>query len=380
MRNSFPTVKDENFRYIGLKDIAWKETAEVQMNRAQSVVLVKKQTDVRVVKFSELNKLPEKTAKELEKIIKEIPEKLEKDFFAELTHLRAQDGYVIYVPKNYQMEDPVESVVAFQEELEILSYRTILYVEENASINFIEDLTSKNGAFLKATTKPLVTGLTQVIAKKNSKIQYEFVCGLSENTQGFIRQTVSCDEGAKVEYTPLFAGGSKVQLRVDAECLGKDSEFHSKGAVRGSGTELYDFWINVYHPAPHTKSSLEFWSAMGAESRAIFNGKILIPPTGKFVESFQKNRNLLLSKKAQVQTIPKLEIAVDEVKCAHGASVSSVSEDQLYYLQCRGISKEDAEEMIVRGFIEPVVEKIPSEMIRERVLKLLHSKGRALEV
>mgnify|MGYP002148608240 CR=1 FL=1 len=81
-----------------------------------------------------------------------------------------------------------------------------------------------------------------------------------------------------------------------------------------------------------------------------------------------------------MQTIPKLEIAVDEVKCAHGASVSSVSEDQLYYLQCRGISKEDAEEMIVRGFIEPVVEKIPSEMIRERVLKLLHSKGRVLEV
>ena len=114
---------------------------------------------------------------------------------------------------------------------------------------------------------------------------------------------------------------------------------------------------------------------MADKAKAVFNGLIVITPEGVRTNAYQKNRNMILSPQASVETYPKLEIATDEVKCAHGASVAPVNFDQLYYLQSRGIPAIDAELMIINGFTDPVVQRLPEAGgVRARVMEALEQK------
>src|SRR5581483_7796803 len=104
----------------------------------------------------------------------------------------------------------------------------------------------------------------------------------------------------------------------------------------------FDFWINVEHTEPHTRSGLDFWFVLDGEARTNFNGTVNIRKNGVETEAYQKSRALLLSTKASATAIPKLIIETDAVKCSHGASVASINPEQTHYLQSRGIPKREA--------------------------------------
>jgi Fe-S cluster assembly scaffold protein SufB len=151
-----------------------------------------------------------------------------------------------------------------------------------------------------------------------------------------------------------------------------------RGALRLAGLQWAEILSILRHPAPYSTSHQEYATAASGRSRASFSGNILIPVTGKHVEADMRNRNLLLSREAEVTTAPKLEISTDDVKCAHGATVSSVSPDQLYYLQSRGIGRDEAEEMIVRGFTEGTLARLPGAALKERMAARFEEQGRVM--
>jgi len=162
-------------------------------------------------------------------------------------------------------------------------------------------------------------------------------------------------------------GAFKYQYRLESECKGTGSDMKILSATRGSESQHFDFWTTTTHQASHTTSSMDHWAVMGDKARAVFNGKISIPHTATHTDAYQKNRNLLLSPQAVIDALPKLEIATDEVKCAHGASIAPVSDEQMYYLQSRGITRAEAESMIVDGFTEPALQKIKDLTLRNLV-------------
>ena len=126
--------------------------------------------------------------------------------------------------------------------------------------------------------------------------------------------------------------------------------------------------------APHTTSDLLFKGALIDQSRAVWQGMIYVAPGAMKTDGYQANRNLILSRKARADSIPGLEILADDVRCTHGATVSKIDADQVFYLKARGIPEVEAERLIVEGFFDQIMQRIPFEGVRERFQQAIHDK------
>jgi Fe-S cluster assembly protein SufD len=128
------------------------------------------------------------------------------------------------------------------------------------------------------------------------------------------------------------------------------------------------------HLAPHTTSDLLFKGALIHESRSVWQGMIYVAPGAQKTDGYQANRNLVLSRKARADSIPGLEILADDVRCTHGATVGKIDPNQVFYLRSRGIPDKEAERLIVEGFFDPIMQRIPFEGVRERFQKAIEDK------
>ena len=120
------------------------------------------------------------------------------------------------------------------------------------------------------------------------------------------------------------------------------------------------------HLAPNTTSDLLYKGAVTGAARSVWQGNIYVAPGANGTDGYQANRNLILSTKARADSIPGLEILADDVKCTHGATVGKVDPEQIFYLQCRGLDENEAKHLIVEGFFEPIMERIPFQEVQDR--------------
>jgi Fe-S cluster assembly protein SufD len=128
------------------------------------------------------------------------------------------------------------------------------------------------------------------------------------------------------------------------------------------------------HLAPHTTSDLLFKGALTDESRSVWQGMIYVAPGAQKTDGYQANRNLVLSRKARADSIPGLEILADDVRCTHGATVGKIDTDQVFYLRARGIPKKEAQRIIVEGYFDPIMQRIPFEGVRGRFQQAIEDK------
>lgn len=287
------------------------------------------------------------------------------DKFAQLTSARWKNGAFLHVPAGVKVAQPLRAASAVTSAEEHTRYLIVL--EEGAEATFVQESWSPEG-------DRLATELTEVRLGKNAKLHWVQLQRYGSATKAMVRQRVELGEGAELKVTPVHLGAGKIQVRQEIILAGDDASVEVEGAARGSGTQHFDFWLDVDHAALKTKSSTNFWFVMGDASRAIFNGLIQIRKNATDTDAAQKAKSLLLGTKATVHSIPKLIIQTDAVKCGHGASVSSVNPEQVHYLQSRGISKPEAERMIVRGFTEPVLVRLPTEELQARAEAALDRK------
>lgn len=166
-----------------------------------------------------------------------------------------------------------------------------------------------------------------------------------------VRAHAFAEEGAQVKLTIIQKGGNRAAVELFSETRGAGARIEVRGLnVAGAG-QTQHFVAESKHGVPHTSSDLQVWNAASGDSRTLFSGLVRIEKGARQTEAFQKNRNLILSDRAVVDSIPKLLIANDDVKCAHGSSTSTLDPDQEVYLRSRGIGREEAERMLVQGFI-----------------------------
>jgi Fe-S cluster assembly protein SufD len=124
---------------------------------------------------------------------------------------------------------------------------------------------------------------------------------------------------------------------------------------------------------------LLFKGALVDESRAVWQGMIYVAPGAQKTDGYQANRNLILSRNARADSLPGLEIQADDVRCTHGATVGKIDRDQIFYLRTRGIPKLEAERLIVEGFFDPIMQRIPFEGVRQRFQEAIHEKMSAYQ-
>ena len=201
-------------------------------------------------------------------------------------------------------------------------------------------------------------------AARDSVLEVVVLQDVPMNQDVFIRIHADAESGATLRLTLVQKGASRGQIDLLASAKGTGASIEIQALHHSKDSQKHALRADVHHPVPGTRSDLQVWCAADGTSRSIFNGLIRIDRGASKTEAFQKNRNLLLSERAVIDSFPKLLIANDDVKCAHGSSTSSLDPDQAYYLQSRGLNHADAEAMITRGFLRQALESISDEACR----------------
>jgi Fe-S cluster assembly protein SufD len=169
--------------------------------------------------------------------------------------------------------------------------------------------------------------------------------------------------------------GSKVTKNFsDLELTGEGSTGKVSGFYFTHGKQHLDHDTQQNHLARNTTSDLLYKGALVSESRSVWQGMIYVSKDAAKTDGYQANRNLLLDERSRADSIPGLEILTDDVRCSHGATVGKIDPDELFYLESRGLPKEDAERLVVEGFFDPIMQRIPFEGVRNRFQQAILEK------
>lgn len=276
--------------------------------------------------------------------------------FAALNSAVWSGGSFIYVPPGVKLEIPLQAYFRINAESMGQFERTIIIIDEGASIHYIEGCTAP--IYDKDS---LHSGVIEIIVKKNARCRYSTIQNWSNNVYNLVTQRALAYEGATMEWVDSNLG-SKVTMKYPAVFMlgeGAHAEILSV-AFAGKG-QHQDAGGKVVHAAPNTSSKIISKSISKNGGRSSYRGLLKVGKGAHGSKSQAVCDALLLDSESRSDTYPYIEIAEDDVEVGHEASVSKIGEEQLFYLMSRGISEEEATSMIVGGFIEPLVKELPME-------------------
>ncbi len=210
-----------------------------------------------------------------------------------------------------------------------------------------------------ATVVPTVTANVG----DNASLTLSIIQDWNYATRSLGRGVVVLGRDASLTFAEVGLGGKLGRLHLDVDFLGDGSHGKIYGAYFGEGEQVLDYRYFMNHIGTNTRADMFLKGAVADRALSVFTGLIRIEETGKGTESFQTNRNLILSEGAAAQSVPNLEILNNDVKCGHGSSVGPLDQDQRYYLMSRGLTPQRADRLQVHGFFEEVVEQIPDEHV-----------------
>ena len=264
------------------------------------------------------------------------------------------NGVCIFVPKGVVIEKPV--YVRLQSPARRNEFiRVLLIAGEGSSIPVIEEYTG--GAHYPGAN--FTNGVVETYVENGAQLFHLMVYNMNKGAHLLVTHRSQIQGKARQFTGVAFLGGHILKGNCVTNLYGNGSESELTGFLLGDERQHFDCYTAHNHSASHTLSTMKFKAALKGHSRSVYVGRIVIENTAPFSEAYQENRNLLLSKQCRVDSIPVLEIHQDEVKCSHGSASGPPDENQLFYLKSRGISDNDAVRLLVEGFMEDAVARLP---------------------
>ena len=269
-------------------------------------------------------------------------------------------GSFIYVPKGVHVTIPLQAYFRINTENMGQFERTLIIVDEDAFVHYVEGCTAP---IYKSDS--LHAAVVEIIVKKGARCRYTTIQNWSNNVYNLVTKRAICSEGATMEWVDGNIG-SKVTMKYPAVWLMGE---HAKGetlsiAFAGPG-QHQDTGSKMIHAAPHTSSTIVSKSVSRGGGRSSYRGLVHVNPGAHHSASSVRCDALLVDTISRSDTYPYADIREDEVSMAHEATVSKVSEEQLFYLMSRGLTEEESMAMIVRGFVEPIARELPMEYALE---------------
>lgn len=274
---------------------------------------------------------------------------------------------VISAPAGTSVTDPVLVLTHHGSQSTLSCPHLVVEVAEAGEVAVVEVQTSAPGAGLQLP-------VTELHAGSAARLRYTV---LQENGSDHVqigRQLSSAEGQASLTAGVAAFGGKYLRLRTDARLVGRGATGSLVAAYYGEDSQVHDFRTFQHHEARDTKSDLLFKGAQDDRSGSIYTGLIHIHPDGAGTNAFQTNRNIKLSEDAWAWSVPNLEIENNEVHCSHASTVSPVDDDQRFYLHARGVPPVAADRLIVAGFYDEVLERLPVDVARQRVQELINEK------
>ena len=191
-------------------------------------------------------------------------------------------------------------------------------------------------------------------------------------------QRTLAERDSTLDTLNVALGGSVGRVDLNARLLGPGANSDMLGLYFGDSNQHFDFNTSQDHVAPHAHSDLLYKGALDGDARGVFRGIIRVHEGAQRTDAYQTNRNLILSDKAIATSLPNLEIEADDVRCSHGATVGQLDAEALFYLMSRGLRREQAERLVVLGFLGEVLSKLPLGGVVEKVTQAIEAKLRCV--
>lgn len=280
-------------------------------------------------------------------------------------------GVFIYVPKNVEVEEPLQTVF-WQEDPEVALFNHVLVVaDDNSSLTYVENYISHNHE-----QETIANIVTEVFANNNTNVSFGAVDNFAEGTTTYINRRGMAQNDATINWALGQMNDGNTVLENETHLIGNNSTADAKAVVVGRGKQIENFTTKTVHHGLDTEGHILQHGVMTEKSTSIFNaiGKIFNGASRANAE--QESRVLMLSEKARGDANPILLIDEDDVTAGHAASVGRVDPLQLYYLMSRGITQGEAERLIINGFLAPVVKQLPIPSVRKQLSALIERKLR----
>ena len=392
LATGFPTKKDEEYKYTDLSEAVNKQYS---LTPKQEFHITKEQLDqlhlgeehfdfivfvngkfqkalskisVENAEFLTLNNAFSSNKDLIEKYFNQIKPK--NTAFTALNDALYSDGFFLFVPKNTVIEKPIHLFYISENQDENVFYttRNLLIVEEGAKVEVIESHHNFD------ETYTFTNSVTEIFVGKNAKADWHKLQNDSQTTY-LVDSTFAKQERDSLATVNTFAfGGKLVRNNLDFIHTGENINSFMNGITIIGNEQLVDHHTAVHHNEPNCESYQNYKGVFKDKAHGVFNGKVFVNKIAQKTNAYQQNNNILLSEGATIDTKPQLEIFADDVKCSHGCTVGQLNDEALFYLRARGISKKEAQALLLYAFANDAMENINIEPLKLKVAKLLAEK------
>jgi Fe-S cluster assembly protein SufD len=293
---------------------------------------------------------------------------VDEHIFTALHAALLSDGVLVYVPKGLEVEAPLEAFHSLEPGGSTFPHTTIV-VGENASLTFVDRFASED-----ASEESMCSSVVEVEARRGATVNYISLQEWGRNTHHFQTQRFTGYRDSTVRSLAVNLGSKFARAQVESVLKGEGSFSEMLGLYFADGDQHFAQRTLQSHEGQNATSDLLYKGALKDASRSEYSGLIKVLKGAQGTDAYQANRNLVLSDHAMARSIPQLEIEANEVRCTHGATVSPVEEEHLFYLMSRGIDRVTAQKLVVFGFFGEVLDRIRVDTVREQLSDAITAK------
>lgn len=280
--------------------------------------------------------------------------------FEALNSALFNDGIFVYVPRGKTLATPLHLLREAGDPASAQFPRTLIVVEENAEITVIDEYAGGSNDIDDGITHS--NGAVEIFGGQDSRTRYVMLQRQGLGTNSYLTHRAKIERGASMLTYPLAFGANLSKQNFGVTLNGRGANSQMYGVLFGTGRQHYDNHTLHHHGHGNTHSDIDMKVVLRDKSMSAYTGLIRIEQHAKTCEAYQENRNLLLNRGTRAETIPELEILNEDVQCSHGATIGPIDPEQIFYLAARGIDKDRAVRMIVRGFFEDSLTKVPEDL------------------
>jgi len=367
--SGFPNKRLEDWKFSDFKYIIDKNFEELDTKKASSDI-----SKIDLLKDFEHNYIllvngnlhssnfdhEDKSKIKINSYDKTIDYKTSKNPLVCLNHALAENGYFLEVVKNYKFKKVLVVYNFFKEDAKnkILNSKNKIKLNENSELHIVDyNINETNSKFINNVYE-------SIILEKNSKFKNLFI--QRNKSDGFFHKFIKNKLSLNSDYSNLiFSSGLKFN-KLDIECnlVEENCRCNILSALFLKKDEHQEIKTLVNHLAPNCKSNQKVKNVLSSESKGVYQGKIYVKDIAQKTDAYQLSKALLLDDEAEFNSKPELEIYADDVKCSHGSSSGNIDQDSLHYLMTRGLSRKDSTKLLVKGFLNDVIEFIKSPTIK----------------
>ena len=366
----FPNKRFEDWKFSDFENIVGKNFEELNVKKVSSDV-----NKIDLIKDFEHNYIllvngnlhssnfehEDKTKIKINSYEKNIDYKPSKNPLICLNHALAENGYSLEVEENYKFKKVLVIYNFFKKDVKnkILNNKNKIKLNENSELHVIEYIIDEfNSKFISNVYE-------NIILKKNSKLKNIFI---QENrSNGFFHKFLKNKLFLNSEYSNLiFSSGLKFnKLDIECDLNEENSKCNILSALFLKKDEHQEIKTRINHLAPNCKSNQKVKNVLSSECKGVYQGKIYVKDIAQKTDAYQLSKALLLDDKAEFNSKPELEIYADDVKCSHGSSSGTIDQDSLHYLMTRGLNRNDSTKLLIKGFLNDVIEFIKSPTMKK---------------